>query len=114
MILSSPGQVVEPEVVLGSIHLFDTLALGLDSRGSSIGKPGELFINHLYAFHQVLTPPNEPKLPPEQFLPEWSTAEISRMVFEESDTDIVPYPNLYASIAATVNFVVRSPRQFAE
>ena len=24
------------------------------------------------------------------------------------------YPNLYASIAATINFVVRSPRQFAE
>jgi hypothetical protein len=26
----------------------------------------------------------------------------------------VRYPNLYASIAATVNFVVRSPRQFGE
>jgi predicted TIM-barrel fold metal-dependent hydrolase len=26
----------------------------------------------------------------------------------------VRYPNLYASIAATINFVVRSPRQFAE
>jgi predicted TIM-barrel fold metal-dependent hydrolase len=26
----------------------------------------------------------------------------------------VRFPNLYASIAATLNFVVRSPRQFAE
>jgi len=27
---------------------------------------------------------------------------------------LIRYPNLYASIAATVNFIVRAPRQFAE
>jgi predicted TIM-barrel fold metal-dependent hydrolase len=27
---------------------------------------------------------------------------------------VIRYPNLYVSIAATVNFVVRAPRQFAE
>src|SRR2546423_3908175 len=33
---------------------------------------------------------------------------------DETCWQLVRYPNLYASIAATVNFVVRSPRQFAE
>jgi uncharacterized protein len=32
----------------------------------------------------------------------------------EACWQLVRYPNLYASLAATVNFVVRSPRQFAE
>ena len=27
---------------------------------------------------------------------------------------LIRYPNLYASVAATVNFIVRAPRQFAE
>ena len=33
---------------------------------------------------------------------------------DETCWQLVRFPNLYASIAATVNFVVRSPRQFAE
>jgi predicted TIM-barrel fold metal-dependent hydrolase len=33
---------------------------------------------------------------------------------DETCWQLVHFPNLYASIAATVNFVVRSPRQFAE
>jgi uncharacterized protein len=33
---------------------------------------------------------------------------------DETCWQLVRYPNLYASIAATVNFVARSPRQFAE
>jgi uncharacterized protein len=33
---------------------------------------------------------------------------------DETCWQLVRYPNLYASIAATINFVVRSPRQFAE
>jgi uncharacterized protein len=32
----------------------------------------------------------------------------------ETYWQLIRYPNLYASIAATINFVVRSPRQFAE
>ena len=54
-----------------------------------IGGPGELFRQHLYAFHNVLTPESEPKLPADEFLKEWSTQEISRMVFGESDTDML-------------------------
>jgi hypothetical protein len=54
-----------------------------------LDQPGEQFINHLYAFHNVLTPESEPKLSEEEFLKEWSTAEIARMVFDESDTDML-------------------------
>jgi predicted TIM-barrel fold metal-dependent hydrolase len=33
---------------------------------------------------------------------------------DETCWQLIRYPNLYASIAATINFVVRAPRQFAE
>ena len=56
---------------------------------NAFGKPGEMFIDHLYAFHQVLTPPGEPVLGPEEFLREWSIDEIARMVFDESGTDMI-------------------------
>lgn len=58
-------------------------------RRNAFGKPGEMFINHLYAFHQVLTPPTERLLSPEEFLREWNIDEIARMVFEESGTDMI-------------------------
>jgi len=56
---------------------------------NALGKPGAMFNQHLYAFHQVLTPTSEPKLSAEQFLRKWEPDEISRMVFEESDTDML-------------------------
>ncbi len=56
---------------------------------NAFGKPGQLFINHLYAFHQVLTPPGERVLGPEEFLREWNIDEIAKMVFEESGTDMI-------------------------
>ena len=64
-------------------HLFN-----FDMR-NAYGKPGQMFINHLYAFHQVLTPPGEEVLGPEAFLREWGIDEIARMVFEESGTDMI-------------------------
>src|SRR5215203_3978544 len=203
-------------MIRDDVLVFDCVAHPFNfDPSNALGQAGELFNNHLYAFHQVLTPENEPKLSADEFLKEWSTEEIARMVFEESETDmlvamplpltdlfkdglspwercvelaqenpdrtvfwgtvnplegkkalnlmgvhkgvplgpqpieatqtwdmdgaaanfpdinfvifhvglpfidetcwqLVRYPNLYASIAATVNFVVRSPRQFAE
>ena len=56
---------------------------------NAFGKPGEMFIDHLYAFHQVLTPPGERVLSPEEFLREWSVDEIAEMVFNESGTDMI-------------------------
>ena len=32
---------------------------------------------------------SQPKLSAEEFLKEWSTAEIARMVFDDSDTDML-------------------------
>src|SRR5258708_17066911 len=66
---------------------------------NAYGKPGQMFINHLYAFHQVLTPPRERILGPEEFLREWNIDAIARMVFEESGTDMIgaqppPLPDL--------------------
>ncbi len=56
---------------------------------NAFGKPGQMFINHLYAFHQVLTPQGERLLKPEEFLREWQIDEIAQMVFEESKTDMI-------------------------
>ena len=49
---------------------------------NAFDKAGQMFINHLYAFHQVLTPPGERVLSPEEFLREWSIDEIAQMDFD--------------------------------
>ena len=56
---------------------------------NALGGPGQLFINHLYAFHQLLTKQGEPILGPEEFLREWGVDEIYQMIIEESDTDMI-------------------------
>src|SRR5580700_7251561 len=55
---------------------------------NAFGQPGLMFDNHLYAFHNALTPDDQPKLPPEEFLRQWTVADIRKMVYEESDTDM--------------------------
>ena len=56
---------------------------------NALGSAGQLFINHLYAFHQFLTAEGETVLGPEEFLREWSVDEIYDMVIEQSDTDMI-------------------------
>lgn len=56
---------------------------------NALGTPGEMFINHLYAFHQFLTAEGETVLPAEEFLREWSVDEIYEMVIDGSDTDMI-------------------------
>ena len=77
-------------MIPGDVLVFDGVAhpFNFDPQ-NALGKPGAMFNQHLYAFHQVLTPASEPKLSPEQFLRKWGPDEISRMVFEESDTDML-------------------------
>jgi predicted TIM-barrel fold metal-dependent hydrolase len=58
-------------------------------KDNALGKAGEMFDTHLYAFHQALTPADEPVMSAEEFLREWTPEEIDRMVFEESDTDML-------------------------
>ena len=56
---------------------------------NAIGPPGELFDEHLYAFHQLLTREGEPILSRDEFFREWSVDEIYDMVIEGSDTDMI-------------------------
>ena len=56
---------------------------------NAFGNAGLMFDNHLYAFHNALTPDDHPKLPPEEFLRQWTPADIRKMVYEESDTDML-------------------------
>ena len=56
---------------------------------NAFGPAGEMFDNHLYAFHNALTPDDQPKLPPEEFLRQWTPADIREMVYEQSDTDML-------------------------
>ena len=72
------------------VLVFDCVAHPFNfDESNAIGSAGELFRQHLFAFHNVLTPESEPKLSAEEYLKEWSTEEISRMVFDESDTDML-------------------------
>ena len=67
-------------MIKDDVLVFDCVAHPFNFDPSNvIDQPGELFRQHLFAFHNVLTPENEPKLPAEEFLKEWSTREISRM-----------------------------------
>jgi uncharacterized protein len=56
---------------------------------NAIGPPGELFDEHLYAFHQLLTREGEKVLSRDEFFREWSVDEIYDMVIEDSDTDMI-------------------------
>ena len=58
-------------------------------KANALGPPGELFDEHLYAFHQLLTREGETVLSREEFFKEWSVDEIYDMVIEGSDTDMI-------------------------
>ena len=58
-------------------------------KANALGPPGDLFDEHLYAFHQLLTKEGEPVLSREEFFREWSVDEIYDMVIEGSDTDMI-------------------------
>ena len=73
-----------PAFVFDSVcHIFN-----FDKR-NALGPPGELFDEHLYAFHTLLTRQGEPVLSRDEFFREWSVEEIYRMVIEASDTDMI-------------------------
>jgi predicted TIM-barrel fold metal-dependent hydrolase len=76
--------------MINGAFVFDCVAHVFNfDRDNAIGNAGVMFDNHLYAFHQALTPQTERLLSAEEFLREWSPEEIDRMVFEESDTDML-------------------------
>ena len=47
-----------------------------------------MFINHLYAFHNVLTPEGRRSCT-EEFLRQWTVDDIDEMVYEHSTTDML-------------------------
>jgi predicted TIM-barrel fold metal-dependent hydrolase len=87
--------------VIGDAIVFDGVAHPFNfDKDNAYGSAGEMFSNHLYAFHATLTPEGQPVMPPEQFLHRWTGDEIRDMVYEHSDTDLLvamplPLTDLY-------------------
>jgi uncharacterized protein len=76
--------------MIGDAIVFDGVAHVFNfEKKNALGPPGEMFNNHLYAFHAALTPDGETILPPEEFLRQWTVDEIDEMVFRQSDTDML-------------------------
>jgi predicted TIM-barrel fold metal-dependent hydrolase len=76
--------------MIGDAFVFDCVAhvFNLD-RKNAFGRAGEMFIDHLYAFHAALTPEGETVLPPEEYMRPWTPSDIHEMVFDNSDTDML-------------------------
>ena len=87
--------------MIGDAFVFDCVAHVFNfEKSNALGSPGEMFSNHLYAFHAALTPSGETVLPPDSFLRNWRPEEIDEMVFGQSDTDMLvamplPLTDLY-------------------
>ena len=76
--------------MIGDALVFDGVAHVFNfEKKNALGPAGEMFSNHLYAFHQALTPDGETHLGPEEFLRQWTVGEIDHMVYEESATDML-------------------------
>ena len=67
----------------GVAHVFNF------EKKNALGPAGEMFINHLYAFHATLTPEGQTVLPAEEFLRQWTVDDIDEMVYRHSDTDML-------------------------
>ncbi|MPZ90550.1 MAG: amidohydrolase family protein [Actinobacteria bacterium] len=87
--------------MIGDAFVFDCVAHVFNFEAkNALGSAGEMFSNHLYAFHQALTPEGETVLSPEEYLRQWTPEEIHEMVYEGSDTDMLcamplPLTDLY-------------------
>jgi predicted TIM-barrel fold metal-dependent hydrolase len=76
--------------MIGDAFVFDGVAHVFNfEKKNAFGTAGELFNNHLYAFHAALTPEGQPVLPAEEFLRQWTVDDIDQMVYDGSDTDML-------------------------
>ena len=76
--------------MIGDTFVFDGVAHPFNANPkNALGRPGEMFINHLYAFHATLTPEGETVLPQEEWLRQWTANDIQEMVYDQSDTDML-------------------------
>jgi uncharacterized protein len=67
----------------GVAHVFNF------EKKNALGPAGEMFINHLYAFHAVLTPEGQPVMAADDFLRQWTVDDIDEMVYRQSSTDML-------------------------
>jgi uncharacterized protein len=67
----------------GVAHVFNF------EKKNALGPAGEMFNNHLYAFHATLTPDGHTVLPAEEFLRQWTVDDIDEMVYRQSGTDML-------------------------
>jgi hypothetical protein len=67
----------------GVAHVFNF------EKKNALGPAGEMFINHLYAFHATLTPEGQPVMPADEFLRQWTVDDIDEMVYRQSSTDML-------------------------
>jgi len=67
----------------GVAHVFNF------EKKNALGPPGEMFINHLYAFHAALTPEGQPVMAADDFLRQWTVDDIDEMVYRQSSTDML-------------------------
>jgi uncharacterized protein len=67
----------------GVAHVFNF------EKKNALGPAGEMFINHLYAFHNALTPEGQPLMAADEFLRQWTVDDIDEMVYEHSTTDML-------------------------
>jgi predicted TIM-barrel fold metal-dependent hydrolase len=76
--------------MIGDAFVFDGVAHVFNfEKKNAFGSAGELFNNHISAFHAALTPEGQPVLPAEEFLHQWTVDEIDQMVYDGSDTDML-------------------------
>jgi predicted TIM-barrel fold metal-dependent hydrolase len=67
----------------GVAHVFNF------DKKNALGPAGEMFINHLYAFHATLTPEGQPVMAADDFLRQWTVDDIDEMVYRQSSTDML-------------------------
>jgi uncharacterized protein len=67
----------------GVAHVFNF------EKKNALGPAGEMFINHLYAFHATLTPEGQPVMAADDFLRQWTVDDIDEMVYRQSSTDML-------------------------
>ena len=67
----------------GVAHVFNF------EKKNALGPAGEMFINHLYAFHATLTPEGQPLMAADEFLRQWTVDDIDEMVYRHSSTDML-------------------------
>lgn len=74
----------------GDIPVFDSVTHLYDMSDENVKTDGgEMFRNHLFGFHQYLTPDEDRILGEDEFLREWDAETVADVVFAESDVDLL-------------------------